>query len=187
LNQWIDRELIEQIALSQTKEKKDDVIGGRLDPPVREEIATSFKKEVGARREQVLQSLFQSANGKCAKCHAIPPGAREVTSPAIPTVWFEKAWFNHVSHRALECQACHPMDNVPGGKDEPIRIANIGTCRQCHGPIEAGAAGVTHRCVDCHRYHNGQHPLQGLAAPARDPERKLSIDEWLSRGKGKNQ
>ena len=58
-------------------------------------------------------------------------------------------------------------------------IAGVKTCRACHAPAgmkvelpsgqPAAAAGIRHGCVDCHRYHNGDHPLQGLGAPARNP------------------
>ena len=45
------------------------------------------------------------------------------------------------------------------------------------------AAGVRHRCTDCHRYHNGDHALQGRGAPARDPKQMLDLDSFLRGGK----
>ena len=42
-----------------------------------------------------------------------------------------------------------------------------------------GEAGVRHNCVDCHRYHNGDHPLQGRGAAAFDPPKKTTIAEWI--------
>jgi len=44
--------------------------------------------------------------------------------------------------------------------------------------------GVRHACVDCHRYHNGDHSLQGRGAdaPFLFPDRAMTPSEFL-RGK----
>ena len=39
--------------------------------------------------------------------------------------------------------------------------------------------GARHSCTDCHRYHNGDHPLQGRGAAARDTGKPLTLAEWL--------
>src|SRR5262249_916153 len=66
--------------------------------------------EVKKLRDQV-QELVQTARREllsaksCGKCHVVE-GDR-IVPPAIPTIWFEHANFNHVSHRAVDCKTCH--------------------------------------------------------------------------------
>ena len=72
----------------------------------------------------------------------------------------------------------------------PANIPGIDNCRQCHAPASVNAnseprGGVRFDCVECHRYHNGERPLQGLGAAQRDPPpaRRLGTGEFL-RGLG---
>ena len=39
--------------------------------------------------------------------------------------------------------------------------------------------GVRHGCTDCHRYHNGDLPLQGRGANARNAAQPLDLSEFL--------
>jgi len=64
----------------------------------------------------------------------------------------------------------------------------IDNCVQCHAP-QSVKAGVVHGgaradCVECHRYHNGEHALQGIGAAARGvPEaQRLDLRQFLSGG-----
>lgn len=164
---------------------------GRLDPRD-DPAAATFRGETDRLSDTALSSLTGSA---CAKCHALTNGGagREVVPVSNKTVWFTGAKFDHTAHRAVGCAECHPGTGaafVPPGIVEPIRIAGVESCKQCHAParveIRDGtrvtAGGVRHACTDCHRYHDGEHPLQGRAAPGRDPEKPLSFPEFF-RGK----
>ena len=132
----------------------------------------------------------------CGKCHySTAPGKIDVALLPDKSVWFEHAKFNHVSHRGLTCASCHPGTDgafAAGGhvnEREPALIVGIRTCQACHAEsgrvVElpngqtATAAGVRHSCTDCHRYHNGDRPLQGLGAPRRDPTEPLNLSDWL--------
>ena len=180
---WLTRELTLAVVQDQTKGADVKLFGGRLDPREREKIEQALKPRVEALTAAAKKKLFGS-DGTCAKCHEIE--AAKIVPPEIPTVWLTKSWFDHASHRALDCAACHPgktsvvKDGVTElGVPERLGIPGIETCRKCHGPTSAGAAGVRAGCVDCHRYHNGDHPLEGRGAAAFDPAAKKTIEEWI--------
>jgi hypothetical protein len=134
--------------------------------------------------------------GTCTECHKLEGNSAKVEEskivvPNIPTVWFEHAKFDHVAHRAYDCLSCHPNTGKPKefdfksiytGPDQKINILGVESCRECHAPQGQGRKadgsrserdGVRNGCADCHRYHNGDFPLQGLGAAARDPKTKL--------------
>jgi len=172
--------------------------GGRLDPRSNPEVAT-FGTELDRLADHAIKALTQnlsppSAIGTatggfaCGKCHfADGPGQSAVLPLPNKAVWLEHAAFNHVSHRSLTCASCHPGTEgafAPDGavnEREPVLIAGVKSCQACHAPAPNGA-GIRHGCTDCHRYHNGDRPLQGLGSPWRDPKDPLSLDEFL-RGK----
>lgn len=134
----------------------------------------------------------------CGKCH-YTTGDGEIAKIPDRTVWFEHAKFDHLPHRGLACAACHPGTEAPVtppavvNETEPVLISGIDSCRACHAPAgmkvkhpngqDVTAAGVRHRCTDCHRYHNGDHALQGRGAPARDPKQMLDLSSFLRGGK----
>lgn len=185
--------------------------GGRLDPKEPGEPAR-FGAELDRLTEAALKTLMQNlspvpAQGNaptggfaCGKCHyAAEAGKTDVLPLPNKSVWLEHATFNHASHRSLTCASCHPGTEgsfAPGGRvneREPVLISGVKSCRACHA--EAGksvelpdgrtaqSAGIRHACTDCHRYHNGDRPLQGLGSPWRDPKDPLSLDEFLRGGK----
>jgi len=41
------------------------------------------------------------------------------------------------------------------------------------------SGGVRHGCVDCHRYHGADHPLQGPGSPHREPKERFDIGTFL--------
>jgi Cytochrome c7 and related cytochrome c len=183
LTPWLTREITLAVVQDKTKGNEIKLFGGRLDPREREKVEQALKPRVESLTASAQKKLFGS-DGACAKCHEIDAG--KIVPPAIPTVWFENAWFDHASHRALNCAECHPgktavsKDGVTElGVPEPIGIRGIESCRKCHGPTSADKAGVRQGCVNCHRYHNGDHPLEGRGAAAFDPPQKLSIGEWI--------
>ena len=166
LTPWLGaRELTLSVVQDQTKGADVALFGGWLDPRERDKVDPALKPRVDSLTASAQKRLFGS-DGACAKCHEIDAG--KIVPPAIPTVWFEKSWFDHASHRALDCAECHPgksavqKDGVTElGVPEPIGIRGIESCRKCHGPTSADKAGVRAGRVDCHRYHNGEHPLTG--------------------------
>ncbi|MBI3411763.1 MAG: hypothetical protein HY040_25815 [Planctomycetes bacterium] len=120
----------------------------------------------------------------CALCHQFEGDGkkRKVTPPNVPLVWFEHARFDHTAHRAIDCKQCHVAATL-SAKSSDVLVPNRGNCLQCHAPrgVISGKlqGGVRFDCVECHRYHNGDHPWQGLAAPKRGVEKLQSIDELI--------
>jgi len=140
----------------------------------------------------------------CGKCHFTTgpwndPATARIERLPQHTVWFGHATFNHVSHRGVDCASCHPGTGRPTAplaqvlETEPLAILGAESCRACHAPLGAkvtlpdksvvAAAGIRYGCTDCHRYHNGDRPLQGLGAPARDPAHPNSLPDFLRGGK----
>lgn len=185
--------------------------GGRLDPKQQAELA-KFGGELDRLTDLAMKNLMQNlspvpAKGNaptggfaCGKCHySAEPGKTDVLALPNRAIWFEHATFNHTSHRSLTCGSCHPGTEgsfAPGGavnEREPVLISGVKSCRACHADAgrnvelpdgrTAKAAGVRHSCTDCHRYHNGDRPLQGLGSPRRDPKDPLNLDDFLRGGK----
>jgi hypothetical protein len=121
-----------------------------------------------------------------------PPQFR-IQRPAVPTVWFTHAKFNHASHRALDCRECHaaayPDSPNASTRASDVLIPGISNCLQCHAPQrhEGGkvVGGARFDCTECHSYHHGDAALQGLGAAALAPRDKLTVQQFLS-GKGAN-
>jgi Cytochrome c7 and related cytochrome c len=184
LSDWLTSEITLAVFKDQTKSTDVKLFGGRLDPLERTKIEATLKPRVESLVADAKKNLTGS-EGICAKCHTIDD--KTIVPPDIPTVWFQKAWFDHASHRALNCAECHDKQksnvNKEGvtqlGVPESLGIPSIKLCRECHGPKSAGKAGVRAGCVDCHRYHNGDHPLLGRGAAAFDPPEKLTISKWI--------
>jgi hypothetical protein len=132
------------------------------------------------------------SGGKCTECHNLSGNSAKVedakvVEPNVPTVWFEHSKFNHKAHRGYSCIECHPntapaplgkatfsADAIYTGPDQKINIEGVESCRKCHTPTftrenDRQFGGVRSNCTDCHRYHNGDNPFQGLGAAARDP------------------
>lgn len=155
--------------------------GKRLDPAASTELGT-FGKDL----DRLTNASLQAVGVACGKCHYSSEAVKTDVRP-LPnkSVWFEHAKFNHVSHRSLTCGSCHPGTEASFtlNEREPALIAGLKSCQTCHSPTSAGGAGIRHSCVDCHRYHNGDHPLQGLGSPHRDPVKPLNLEQFLNGGK----
>lgn len=154
---------------------------GRLDPAANKELAL-----FGAELNKLTENALGAVSATCTKCHdSAATGKADVRPLPDKSVWLEHATFNHVSHRGLTCASCHPGTEASFtlNEREPPLIAGVKSCQTCHAPTSEGGAGVRHSCVDCHRYHNGDRPLQGLGSPHRDPTDPLSLDAFLSGGK----
>ncbi len=141
--------------------------------------------------ERAERRLYRGGQA-CDKCHAFQGGEGPLGVPtavvptALPSVWFAKAKFDHVAHRASSCRDCH----APAYPDEPnashrstdVLVASapqgkfqgVELCQRCHAPAASHNAdapgGAGFRCTECHAYHHGDQPLQGRGARARAPD-----------------
>ena len=70
-----------------------------------------------------------------------------------------------------------------------MQILGLESCRSCHAPAgtkvtmpdgsKTVGGGVRHSCVDCHRYHHGDMPMQGRGADTRYPKKPRDLADWL--------
>jgi hypothetical protein len=168
------------------------VIGQAVD----EKVLLAAKILFGAAVEDKVrreQKLPQGRRG-CVECHNLTPGAGpivnssslatlEMERPLMTPVWQTHAMFNHRNHRALACVECHPAASTSRENGDQPLLPGITTCVKCHAPASswfgAGPGGVSTACVECHRYHNGDHPEQHLGATARRGALEWTINELL--------
>jgi hypothetical protein len=173
---------------------------GRFDARTAPALAT-FQGEIDRLTGTALSAFLQGAGPPgpgalkmpsggyaCGKCHELtgtstgPPEATRIRGGVTRPIWFPHARFNHVAHRSMTCASCHPGTGAAyfgegwTSEKEPIRIAGIESCKQCHSPrrtvtdasgARAEVGGARHGCTDCHRYHNGDHALQARGALPR--------------------
>jgi hypothetical protein len=132
----------------------------------------------------------------CIECHELKasPAALvsshdaeslEIRPVAVRSLWFESARFNHSKHRAVECASCHK--GAAESKDQSgSLLPGVAECIDCHAPaaVRNGLArgGVSAACTECHWYHNGDHPAQGLGATARRGAAPLSLERFFGGG-----
>jgi hypothetical protein len=119
----------------------------------------------------------------CFECHAYEtdPASDQpvrIVPPNIPSVWFQHATFNHAAHRAMKCLDCHPGAEQSKLATD-VLIPGKAKCLECHRP--PGSSGGPHGgarfdCVECHRYHNGDHVLQGVGAAQRGVRQDQRLD-----------
>jgi predicted CXXCH cytochrome family protein len=160
----------------------------KLEEAARDEIArlTLESRELlfQEKVDKIKRYLFDGQTS-CGECHHIdreqgqPVRVQPVNQRGL---WFESARFNHAMHRALNCIACHNNAET-ATKMETVRMPAIDVCRQCHAPASPSGGGARHDCVECHRYHNGDHPQEGLGARERDPARHLDNAASLLQGR----
>ncbi|AWM39759.1 hypothetical protein GobsT_18790 [Gemmata obscuriglobus] len=173
-------------------------LGGKLDP--QQPLAPPTLGHTAERLTADAEANLFGSRGSCAKCHTVTAGAGGARTKiaAVPdrTVWLRHATFNHASHRGATCATCHPgtaaayVSPVEANKPEPVQILGLNTCRACHAPVgtvvklpdgtDVAGGGARHNCTDCHRYHNGDNPLQGRGAAARESGTPLSLKQWLT-------
>jgi hypothetical protein len=126
----------------------------------------------------------------CLECHLVQGldeglidaknvASSSVIGPSVPRIWFSHARFDHSAHRSMDCDSCH-TGVVDSTTERDILLPGKGKCLECHsagedrassagGAARSGAAGSS--CTTCHRYHNGDHPLEGIGASARGPRK----------------
>jgi hypothetical protein len=156
------------------------------------------REKIGKQADEAGDFLFKAdvkradgflTTGKsaCGECHVFDTsgGSKRILPLQVKNVWLEHAKFNHVSHRAVDCRACHPnayafkpdgiIANPTASEDHStVLIEGIESCRICHSP----AGGVRFGCSECHLYHHGERPLQGIGAAARDPRKDDRPDRF---------
>lgn len=164
-----------------------------------ESLLSKVQKAIYDETPAKVREQIHTGSSHCLHCHLIEginPETRpqRIVRPEIPAVWNTSAKFNHVSHRGVSCVECHQgtvaeSQRVPIEK-ERLHLPGRENCLQCHGPerrlldprdsLVKPRGGVRYGCTDCHRYHNGDHPQQGLGSRQRDPvEPRLKLEEYL--------
>jgi hypothetical protein len=176
--------------------REEEQARGQIDREVEQAQRFLFKDRV----EQAERYLL-SGKTSCGECHYYEQGEaglpRAIVPTAVKDVWFEHARFNHAAHRAVDCRSCHANAYAVGANGEmnsnastrhtDVLLPGVENCRSCHAPAgrKAGqpVGGVRHDCTECHSYHNGARPLEGLGAAARDPEHRVDIQRLLEGAK----
>jgi predicted CXXCH cytochrome family protein len=155
------------------------------------------------------RKLFGGEKNTCTECHHFreadgcllstpaPPESPDqpvlsfthvtVAPAAIPQLWLRRATFEHTAHRTLTCRECHARAyaDAPSASttSRDVLLPGLATCLQCHAPpggsLDQPQGGASTSCVECHRYHNGDAPLQGLGASARDATLERDIKAFL--------
>jgi len=169
----------------------------RVEQAIADKVLTAAKLLFGSGVDEAVRRRdhLPLGRGGCVECHNLKPSAgplvraediasREIESVVVNSLWFEHARFDHTAHRALECAACHA--GASNSKENPDLglLPKIGRCVECHAPAQSvegrarGGAGAA--CAECHRYHNGDHPAQGVGARARRGAAPMSIERFLS-------
>jgi hypothetical protein len=150
-----------------------------------------LEREIQADINQQIAKVEAHLQGVvCAYCHDMhDPAQRDglvaVENVNMPAIWLQKAFFNHTAHQHVHCRECHEsaFPDSPGAstRTQDVLIAGLETCRKCHGPVadsgqvaqtapestQASTAvrrGADFRCVECHRYHRGDLPVEGRRA-----------------------
>lgn len=167
--------------------------GGMLEQPLATQ-AQPLRDAANVLTTKGMLLLTAGADG-CAKCHDI--AASKIEKLPNRSVWFQAAKFDHTAHRGATCATCHPGTyaayGTPGTalvEKEPVQILGIDSCRACHSPAGtkvtlpdkttiSHGGGVRYGCTDCHRYHNGDHGLQGRGAQAGFPKKPLDLADFL--------
>lgn len=138
--------------------------------PLREDITTA-RAEID-RRIAADKALLLGPD-TCEKCHQSLRQNRARILPAdIPQVWYKRARFDHAAHRKSQCIDCHKAAQT-SERNTDVLLPRMGGCLECHAPpwqsATAHGGGARFDCVECHRYHNGDHPLEGRGAAAWRP------------------
>ncbi len=121
----------------------------------------------------VAEKVLYSSAQTCGRCHYFQQKPDDTTPSAIvptavPDRWMNHGRFDHAAHRATDCLTCHA--NAPTSTTEAaVLVPGQKICQQCHAPSPAG--GARFDCVECHRYHNGDQPHQGIGAQSRGAAR----------------
>jgi hypothetical protein len=177
-------------------------------PPVRLPGALPVPEKAKKRRDEAVKMalayLFpqEGATGadpsgnrsSCLECHydgkAETNGIPNRIEPTkVPEIWLTHARFDHTAHRGVSCQDCHAGASRSETATD-VLIPKIDNCLQCHAPAKGrgwfgsspapSTGGASFDCTECHRYHSGDHPLQGPSvSDPKFPQTKRTISEFL--------
>ena len=151
--------------------------------------------------DQIAQAEMVLYQDRCAKCHSFSEerldaaetafdAPKSVLPTAVPNIWLKHSKFNHGTHRAVSCDACHGLESE--GKFGPVATSEFNTdvlftkvdvCQKCHARPSGGSTptgGARHDCTECHRYHNGDNPLHGIGAFARAGTTDRSVADFIA-------
>lgn len=142
----------------------------------------------------------------CLECHYYDEGREKgvptkVEPTKVPEVWYTHAAFDHTAHRGVSCRDCHAKSyalELDGKTPVPdasivatdVNLPGLDNCVKCHAPAKgqggwfassstAGTGGASYDCTECHRYHNGDRPLQGEGAKPQDATVERTIVDYL--------
>lgn len=168
---------------------RDEIVG-----KVRGAEKFLYREEL--QKAEAILYPFKQTCGECHHYEKTPPEdvvPKGILPPKVPNVWLPHGVFDHAAHRAVDCRECHERAYADSGKASTdardVLIPGIDNCRQCHAP-PTHSGGMAHggarfNCTECHRYHNGDHPLQGIGARSRDAKDKLKVQQFLKGAPGK--
>jgi hypothetical protein len=172
-------------------------VPGRPESPERIEARAAIDRRVTA-AEKVLFGAK-----KCAECHEYeaeggkpaavldhwdPAAPVRIVPTVVPVVWWRSAAFTHSAHRGVDCRDCHerayPDSKGASHASKDILLPGMKDCLRCHAPRGPAtgrevAGGAGHDCTECHRYHNGDAVLMGLAPTSPAPAARLNIEQFL--------
>lgn len=104
---------------------------------------------------EVAETIFERTT--CAICHEVErvddpnrDSPWQVLPVQLQNVWMPKSWFDHASHRTMECVDCHAAETSSSATD--VLMPDIASCRECHGGGHASNKLIS-ECVDCHVFH----------------------------------
>ena len=158
--------------------------------PVPAWLSADQEQQLAAQMEIADHAVFGlEAKGMCRHCHHIdqrdgqwhvavsnPTVADDVTSgDMVPSRWMAHARFNHKSHRAVECAACHTA--VESSETADILMPSINVCLACHGEGASTSSNhISADCVLCHTYHMESHAdvLKGVPLKQLIPDGRSS-------------
>jgi hypothetical protein len=64
--------------------------------------------------------------------------------------------------------------------NDHVLIPTKAICMDCHAAKPTkGRVGARFDCVECHAYHDLDHPLAGLGSPARDAAEKHTLEQFI--------
>lgn len=122
---------------------------------------------VSAKTAEAMMSAI--ARSACGQCHVTaPPAAGEdaaawkILPVYVPDSFLPKAKFRHDKHVTMTCQGCHAAETSDGGVT--ALLPSVETCKGCHAGEGGAPQRIASRCIDCHVFHNPQHPIAGVRA-----------------------
>jgi predicted CXXCH cytochrome family protein len=167
----------------------------RVEDAVAAKVLNAARRLFGSGVDETTrrQQKLPLGRGGCVECHNMKAGSArivgeqdldrlEIEPVLMTTVWFESAIFDHTSHRALDCTACHADVSSSRENGDRALLPGIAVCSSCHQAAEGWRSGqqpaASAACTECHRYHNGDHPGSGRGAVARRGTAALSIEQF---------